>query len=339
MNNNGKNFDSEEWLNDLPIQVETTGFQAEEMFSCKKCGRKSPPNRAKCFYCGENFDLDVLQTDLIKPNLRKLELWENGFNLIYTANSQNVGETEIREISNLLNAEKDFLKTIVENKEPLPFARLESEAEAEIVRKKLAKKGFETKIISDEVLDLKSPVRRLRKIEFENEKLKITLFNTSEIIEIFCEDLILLVSGSVYEKKTETIEKRVKSKESKTLSVDETAKDEKIIDLYTLDDRIGFRILTNGFDFSGLGKDMSFLAFENIGKYFEKLKNFAPNARASDNYNRIRNLLGEIWEVEQINDAGGVIKKGIGNINLNKTAISTNLAQFTKYSRFQRHLL
>ncbi len=339
MNKNDKNFDPAEWLNDLPVQNETVAFKADEMLLCKKCGRKSPPNRAKCLYCGENFDLREIQADFIKPNMRKLESWESGFNLIYIPNRQEFDEIKIREISSLLSLEKDFIQKLVEIKESLPIARIESKMEAEIIREKLSVKDFETSIISDEILDLKTPQKRLRKIEFEDEKIKLILFNTAEIVEIPSEDLSLIISGSVYQKKTETVEKRVKSRETKTLSIDETAKDEKIIDIYTKHDKIGYRILTSGFDFSCLENQMSFLAFENIGKVFEKLKEFAPDAKTSENYNRIRHLLGEVWEIEEVNDSRGVLKKGIGNINLNKTAISTNLAQFTKYSRLQRHLL
>src|SRR5688572_4940919 len=103
MNKNDKNFDSAEWMKDLPVRNEIPAFAADEMISCQKCGRKSPPNRAKCFYCSAPLDSKQIQTEKIKSNLRKLESWENGFNLIYSANRQDVNEAEIREISNLLN--------------------------------------------------------------------------------------------------------------------------------------------------------------------------------------------------------------------------------------------
>lgn len=339
MNENDKNLDSAEWLKDLPVHNELSAFTTGEMISCQKCGRKSPPNRAKCFYCSAQFDPDQIQTDKIKPNLRKLEAWENGFNLIYMETRREINEAEMREISKLLDLEKVFLKKLFENNESLPIARLESDAEAEIVKERLLQMGVETKIIGDEKLDLKKTVRRLRKIDFEGEMIKLNLFNTSEIIAVSREELSLLVSGSIYEKKTETLEKRVKSKENKTLNIDETAKDEKIIDIYTRNDSIGYRILTNGFDFSSLGNEMSFLAFENIGKIFAKLKEFAPQAKAAENYNQIRQLLSEIWEVEETSESRGVSKKGIGSFNLTKALTITNLTQFTKYSRLQRHLL
>ncbi len=320
------------------FQNQISAFQADEMVSCKKCVRKSPPNRLRCVYCGENFDIGEIQTDLIKPNLRKLEVWENGYNLIYLAKQRELNETEIREISKLFNLEKEFLTKFFEIGEFLPIARLEFLSEAKIVKETLAKKGLETAIVSDENLDLKNPVKRLRKIEFEVEKLKLTLFNKAEIIEIAREDLVLIISGSIYEKTQETVQKYVKSKENKTLSVDETSKDDKIIDIYSGNDLNGFRVLTNGFDFSCLGNEMSFLAFENIVKIFEKLKKFAPDVKAVENYNKIRHLLGEIWEIEEIKDSRGVSKKGIGKFNLIKATLSTNLVQFTKFSRLQRQM-
>ena len=43
----------------------------------------------------------------------------------------------------------------------------------------------------------------------------------------------MIVTGSIFERKIETVEKRKSAKENKTLRLDETAKDENIVDIYT----------------------------------------------------------------------------------------------------------
>lgn len=336
MEKNEKNIDSEFLQVKLNIQNENFGFDTEKMISCKKCSRKSPPNRTKCLYCGNEFDQSQLNSDLIKPNLRNLESWENGFNLIYLPTGKKFLDEEIREISDLLNAERGCFEQIVENNEIIPFARIESKAEAELVRERFIKKGFEIEIVSDEDLNLKISNKRLRKVEFVNDKICLTLFNSNEIISILLEDLVLIVIGSVFEKKLESVEKYNKSKENKPISIDETGRDEKIIDLYTKQETIGYRILMNGFDFSGLGNEMSILASENIMKMFEKLKKTASRAKVSETYDIKRALIGKVWQIEEINDSQGMDKKGIGNFNLKKTVKNSNLSQFTKYSRLQR---
>lgn len=339
MEKNEKIIDSDELLKDLTVQSEINAFSSSEMVACKKCGRKSPPNRAKCLYCGEAFESTQINRDLLKPNLRKLENWENGINLIYQFSEQSISEEVFRDVSNLIGLEIEILKKIAESGENLPIVRLESQTEAEIIGKKLSDKGIRTTIVSDENLQIKVAPTRLRKLEFNDESLILTLFNTNETVEVLQDELSLIVCGSIYQKKMETVEKYEKSKENKMLSVGEVSKDEKIIDIYIKNNEFGYRIFTSGFDFSFLGKEMSFLAVENMLKLPEKLKSFAPNSKISENYDRIRPLLREVWEIEEIKDSGGISHKGIGKLNINKMTTVSNLSQFTKFSRLQRQLL
>ncbi len=97
------------WLNDLPIQAENPAFKPEEMILCRKCERKNPPTRLDCFYCGAELEFIEAQSGFIKPNLRKLENWEKGFNLIYSPVSQNFDDARLSEIAKILKCEKEFL--------------------------------------------------------------------------------------------------------------------------------------------------------------------------------------------------------------------------------------
>lgn len=328
---------SDQWLKDLPIQSQNEGFKPEEMISCPKCERRNPPNRLKCFYCGA--ELPLTETKFIKPNLRKLENWEKGFNVIFQPDDSDVSKIEISETAKLLSIENEDLRKIFNLKKPLPIARVESEREAKVVQERLNEFGLKTNILSDENLKMEIQPQRLRGIEFYDDKLILILFNADKIEQIERNDLRLIVSGLLFERKIESTEKYNRKKENKILEATEISLDEPLIDIYSRSDSTGYRILAKGFDFSCLGADKKLLVNENMKTLAEKLKVFAPEAKFDDDYRHIRVEIGHVWEVEQRKNSKGVKKKSFSSINLENVTTVDNLSQFTKYSRLQWHLL
>ena len=330
---------TDEWLKDLPIQTDNIAFNPEEMISCAKCERTNPPNRLNCFYCGEQLEISDAQSQFLKPNLRKLESWEKGFNIVFLPGAESLAETKVSEVAGLLKIEKDVLKKIIQANDSLPLARAESQKEAEIVRTRLGELGLETIIVSDDALAIEKPTRRLRGIEFFDDKLILILFNLDEIVEIKIEDLALIVVGAVIERKIEATEKHNKKGDNQILDTNETASDEVLIDIFSRRDSCGFRIYAKGFDFSSLEAEKGLLAKDNIIKLADKLRGFAPNAKYIDGYVASRNLLATVWEVEQKTDSQGLKREGFGKFNLGNVTTVNNLSQFTKYSRLQWQLL
>ncbi len=326
-------------LKDLPVQAENPAFKSEEMIVCKKCERMNPPTRLACLYCGAELELGEAQSEFLKPKLRKLENWEKGFNLIYSTDSENFDVSKLPEIAKILKCEKEFLEKLIAAKKSLPLARSESKKEAEIVQNLLTKFGFQTLIISDEDLAIEKPARRLRGIEFLDDKIILILFNQDEIVEIAKKDLAVIVSGAIFERKVEATERRVKKGENKILQTDETASDEFLIDVYSREDTIGYRIPAKGFDFSCLAAEKGILANENLKRLAQKLREAAPEAEFVDDYLKMREILGNIWQVEERTDSQGLKREGFGKFNLGNITTINNLSQFTKYSRLQRQLL
>jgi hypothetical protein len=333
-----KNF-SEEHLRDLPLQTENLAFKPEEMILCAKCERTNPPTRVNCFYCGTQLEPNEAQSQFLKPNLRKLEIWEKGFNVIYLPNSQNLKKEKLSSVAEMLKLEKDILQKLFEARKSLPLVRLETEKEAEIIQKRLKEAEVETRILSDEDLAVEKQPRRMRGIEFFDDKLVFVLFNRDEIVEIPKEDLALIVSGVNFQKKIEAIEKHSKKGENKILQTAEMASDEILIDLYNQQNKIGFRILGKGFDFSCLESEKGILVAENMKKLVRKLSEVAPNAKFIDDYLQVREILGNVWEIEHKSDSLGLTRGGFGKFNMGNVATTDNSAQFTKYSRLQWHLL
>ncbi|MEP6901743.1 MAG: hypothetical protein ABJA66_08335, partial [Actinomycetota bacterium] len=167
----------DDFLKNLPIQSEDIAFKPEELISCVKCSRTNPPTRLKCVYCGAELELSAEQTAKIAPNLRKLEIWENGFNLIYLPKEENLDAETTTKFAKFLGLERESLQTIFEARKTLPMARVESAKEAEILQNRLKESGLETLVISDESLAAENFPKRLRGLEFPDDKILLILFN------------------------------------------------------------------------------------------------------------------------------------------------------------------
>lgn len=331
-------MESEEQLRDWPVSAENIAFKSEEMIECRKCARMNPPIRLKCFYCATELEIPAAQSANLQFSMRKLEDWEKGYNLIYQPNPSGETKFDAAEAAEILRVEPDVLRKITEAKKPLPLARVESEKAAETASEKLRQKGLRIGIVSDEKLSADISPSRLRGLEFDGDRLALVLFNTSEIREIRRDDLILIVSGTVFERKTESVEKRKKG-ESVILDASETASDESLIDIYVRGDGNGYRITARGFDFSSLEAEKGIVARENMQRLLEKLREFAPNANFDGDYSAIREVLGAVWEIENRKDSQGLKRQGFGKFDFSNIATSSNLRQFTKYSRLQREIL
>src|SRR5882757_1790776 len=103
---------TEQWLKDLPVTAETPGFAPDEMIGCEKCSRKNPPTRLSCFYCGEKLDAAGTRAEAISPNLRPMEAWEKGYNIILKPGGT-VSEENIRAAAVLLKREPAELKSVL----------------------------------------------------------------------------------------------------------------------------------------------------------------------------------------------------------------------------------
>jgi hypothetical protein len=327
-----------EWVNNMPVRSENMAFSTEEMITCGTCSRLNPPNRLKCLYCAAELEISGAQADQIVPSSRKLESWEKGYNLVFIRSTASSNEISLTEVSKAVSLDAEVLGEIIDANRPMPIARVESEKEAEVLTGILDRKGVETSIIADGSLAEDVLPKRLRNMRFESGLLTVTLFNTGETEEIKSTSLALIVTGAIFEQRTETIEKR-KKRETRTLEEWETASDEGLIDIYTFTDPAGFRIPAKGFDFSCLGSSKGILAGENIRSLVARLREFAPEAKLVDGYLSDKRALGHVWDVERRSDFKGFRRSGFGKSDLAKTASSSNLGQFTKYSRLQWHLL
>ncbi len=319
------------------IQTEEIAFGSDELIPCPGCRRNNPPNRFECIYCAAELEIAADRAASIKLALRKLELWERGFNLIATGQMGAV-KSEVGSIAGMLSLEAWELSEIVEAGVPLPLARVESETVANVLRSKLQESEIGCEIVSDAALAADDPPVRLKGLHFEDEYLELQAFNTGNVVKVALSDLALAVTGVIDEVRVEAIEKKRRRGNTKLIDESATTSDEPVLDIYSRLDPVGFRVQLAGFDFSCLGEQKGLLARENMQRLIDAIRGLAPKMRFVEDYRKVRPLLSAIWELESRKDHKGLLGFGIGKREFGSVATSSNINQFTKYSRLQWHL-
>ena len=336
MDDNSDPNSSDDWLRNLPLRSEKIGFAPDEMVVCRRCTKANAPNRPTCLYCGA--ELAGVSAGK-KLDLRKLEIWENGFNVVVT-DSTSLADADhaAMSLNSLLGVEPAILKPILNSRTPIPVARVESEEHAAFLSEKLAEVRIETRLVSDASLLPSSPPVRLRAVLFGENELELKLFNSGDLVHLRRDDLALIVTGILFEARTESFEQR-KLRSTKTVDETETVFDTPVIDIYSRQDSAGWRISSYGFDFSCLGKEKSLLAAENMERLIAKLGEFSPAAKLVGDFADERAMLEHCWPSESRKDAYGFQRSGFARKDLSKVSSTNNAVQLVKYSRLQWHLL
>ena len=319
----------------MRIQSENIAFDSEDLIECGKCKKPNPPNRGSCLYCAAPLEIPDDRAGLLKLNLRPLENWENGFNIVYMPPCE---RPDTAAIGRFLKLEPDQAARMLNARAPFPLARIESGPEADTASKHLETLGVKTRVVNDIDLKIGRPHHRLRSVEFDGDVLHLTMFNTGERRAVTCTDIMLIVVGRVIDSTTEAVEKRKKS-ERKVLSETATTSDDLLIDLYAAGEETGFRISTRGFDFSTLGREKSLLAVENVELLLNKIRNAAAAAKFVDDYPNVMSTLSLVWDIERRTDFEGLKRTGVLRSGFANVMRTSNLEQFTKYSRLQRRLI
>ena len=292
---------------DPTIQSENIAFERSELIICGKCSRQNAPNRSSCIYCGS--PLNGVSAKSSK-NSQQVEVWEPGFNVV-------------------------VIRSMDGSELILPDSRVATLAEAESIATQLLGSGKNCRVISDELLNANELPLRISALRFDGDALQLIDFNTRNEFTVNCGDIVLLVSGRIIRTRSERLEKRRRKADTKVIDAVDTSEDEPVLDLYVRGDARGFRINVAGFDYSCLGESMGFLAVENIKKLALVLRESLPNLKVVNDYPSVKHQLDNIWPIESHDEATGLQRSGFGRVEFGKTSSSSNLRQFTLYSRLQ----
>ncbi len=316
-----------------PILAESVPqFSPEQLVDCPKCGRSNAPNRAGCMYCGQTLPSTADNAASDEFSFRRLEQWEPGVNLIVRPGSKIRVEKDIESAAKLLSFSAADVAKLFELNRHMPVARLENKELAETAATILSRFGIETILTEDDALDIEHPPVRLRKCDLDDESISFVDFNSGETYKTKLFDIGLLVTGRIVEGRHDETTKRSRGK-SKVLTESETAAEYELVDLYLQNDARGFRISTNGFDFSCLGDDMGILAGDNLHKLAEEIHRRAPDSALIADYDSIRGYLDLAWPPEVRKGAHGLQIAGFGKREFGSSVIVSNLSQFNRFSR------
>lgn len=319
------------WLEDLPPSPAPVRFAADEMPPCPKCARRSAPTRLNCLYCGEKLPVSEAQSNLVRPTLRALEVWEKGWNAVYLpGENDNFDE---RTLGDFLRLEPEEAVKFASAHHALPVARAASPDEAEVVARFFRDKHLKIEIVSDADLNTEVLPARVRGMEFGTDKLILQLLGKNESVEIFTAQIELIIVGTIFERRVENRENRKNVEKIELKDSTEISSDESLIDFYISGDPNGFRISARNFDFSCLGANKKLLAHENFEILLQTLKQTAQNAVFDVSYKKARAALNVVWQPEQRTEARGWQREGIGRINLDSRLTISNQTQFLRYSR------
>jgi hypothetical protein len=327
-------FDSE------PLRSEPQGFAPEQMIRCEACLRANPPTRTSCLYCAAQLPLIEANAALQKPTLRRLEKWEQGFNVILVPENATLPATEaLQAMAQLLHLRDEDLKRIIEAQEPLPFARATSSDEAALIERKLGEMNLKVFVIPDNDLSLEeSALKRAHTLELKESALVLSLAGGGEARSIAWSEILLLVAGRLFVREIEVEERKGRRAENELMDARETSSDETVLDIYTAQSNACWRIAAGNFDFSCLGAQKKLVAAQNLSTLAEILRSRAPQALYDDSYNRVRHALAAAWPLEQQTESRGWRRNRPGQVSTEAVTRSDNELQFTRYSRLRRYL-
>ena len=325
---NSDNENNIETVGGISVRSERIEFDAADLIPCGSCGRANAPNRSECIYCGKML-ANLASRSEIKP--RDLEAWEKGFNIVVLNFPPELEDCEP------LPIDRGLMLRAGEIGPPLPVLRTASEGAAAMAAERMAGVGALCLVVGDEELEGDRPPMRLRSITIEGNTFVLTDFNTPGKVTFIMDSLELIVSGRIFEERSEQMIRKDK-KGVTELDRGSTMKDSGVVDLYFAGDRRTFRIEETGFDFSFLGPDKSNLAAENIKTLIERLREASPSAKFSDDYFKKKGFIAEIWPAGSRNDSKGVKRWNLGRSIANAT-VTSNREQFTKYSRLLRRTI
>jgi hypothetical protein len=313
-------------------------FAPEQMVACDACLRANAPTRMSCLYCGAPLPATKESAALRRPSLKKLEEWEQGFNVVtLPLASESPPPEALDEASSLLRLDAARLRESVCAGRSLPLARASTADEAELIVERLGALGIRAEVFADESL-AKRPARA-RAFDFEDDALVCRTGPDAEPRRVPWPEVALLVTGRIVSRRVEVAERKSGfGGRSEVVEARELASDEAVLDVYAASAGEGFRVMSGGFDYSCLGEAKGLLAAGNFGALVRELRARAHTAAYDEDYARLRPLLSGAWPAAEHTESLGIRRERPGRFNTEAVTTVSNEGQFTRYARLL-HLL
>lgn len=320
-------------------QPPVRGWAREQMIECESCGRPNAPTRPACLYCGERLPINEQNKALRRPLLRPLEKGEKGYNIVLIERAPHIAAEELAQVSEALQLQTTQLQAICEQSFPLPLARAPSPDEAALIVANLTTRGWKIQIVPDEMLTADAlPPYRISSLEFTDKSIVGWTFGEMNESVLPWSDVSLCVIGRIFVREVQVEERPARGAENEIVETRELDADETVFDLYTAHDPTGWRIAAHSFDFSCLGHEKRLTVTENMMTLRKVIAGHAVRATFDDSYSAVRPALAPVWPLEQHTESRGWRRGRFGGgFNTGTAMITSNLAQFTAYSRLRYH--
>lgn len=328
------------FLDDDPLTPsEPQGFAHDEMVRCDVCLRANPPTRANCLYCAAALTTGRRTVDPRAITLKPVDDSVLAYNcLLFPTGANDYPTEKLQTAAQLLKLSAAELQRIIVAAVPLPLARTETREDAELITRNLRELGLSTTVVSDFELDLSAPVVQMRAAKLTDAGITLKQIGGDAGTEIFWSQVALIVSGRFMSRRVESAEQKGKRGEKEITEAREFFADEPVMDLYANERSECFRITANSFDYSPLPQ-RGFVAAENFASLLNLICTSSATARHDDSYLNVRQALDGVWPSGQRTASGGWRRERPGKYSIEAVMESSNVKQFTRYSRLRSFLL
>jgi len=303
---------------------------SQDVTNCPRCQRRTPAARGDCIYCGEHLPFVSIQA---APPQRNIDPAEHAFNTVLQPFPARINESVVTALASALQIEAREAQSFIDAGKPVPLARSQTRAEADMITALVRTCGLRASVIPDEEMRLDHELLRARRIAINNDEVRV--FHSSGEISIPKTEIILLVVGELRNIRvdyTEGISGR-SSQSGSVLDSSEFRSEETLLDVYGSRLEQGFRIKSDAFDYSGLIPNLSFRSEVNFRAAWTKLQADLPQVKVDDDFSKMRTLLSRAWPERSRNESRG-IKRTVSFRAVSKGSVtSDNRDQFNRYSR------
>jgi len=258
---------------------------------------------------------------------------ERAFNTVLEPFPARVNEGVLTALASALQVELNEAQAFIEAGKPLPLARSQTRAEADMISALIRTCGLRTSVISDEEMMLDRELRRARRLATSDAEIQVHTSNGT--VSLRGDEISLLVLGELRNVRVDYTEGLSSSRsQGNVIESSEYRSDETLLDVYTSSLDRSFRIKADAFDYSGIVSPMSFRSEVNFKSALKALQDAAPNAKVDDDFSKVRGLLSRAWPERSRNESRGIKRSGLAFRAVAQASVtSDNRDQFDRYSR------
>jgi hypothetical protein len=303
---------------------------SQDVTNCPRCQRRTPAARGDCIYCGEHLPFVTI---LSAPPQRNIDPSEQAFNTVLQPFPARINESVVTALASALQIEAREAQALIDAGKPVPLARSQTRAEADMITALVRTCGLRAAVIPDEDMKLGRELLRARRLAMSDEEVRV--YHSSGEMSILKSEIILLVAGELRNIRVDYTEgiSGGGGQSGSVLDSSEFRSEETLLDVYTSSLEQGFRIKSDAFDYSGLIPALSFRSETNFRAAWTKLRADLPQVKVDDDFPKMRSLLSRAWPERSRNESRG-IKRTMSFRAISQASVtSDNRDQFNRYSR------